>query len=259
MRKKYLFGTFKNKLDVFSAFDVLVQNRSNTARESGHQIGVAPSAICLAAFAGLDHGYHLAAQNVGWSDSYSLTGEINADDLVHYGIGFCIIAHSERRLHLNEDERIIEKRLAECFKKGIRPILCIGETLEQYEAEQTSEVLTRQLATLSRAAEALGRPATADDLLVAYEPMWAISTSGSGKTLNAEIANDIHAAIRGLIDQAFGRALGDEVSLLYGGSVNKDNGAEYFAMPHIDGGLVGSGMQSAEGFAAVSKDFQAHC
>ena len=188
----------------------------------------------------------IAAQNLHWADEGAFTGEISAPMLAAAGAGAVIIGHSERRLFFGDEGAGLNKKIQAALKAGLRPILCLGETLAEREGGRTFEVLSGQLV------EALAGRSAADlaSLVLAYEPVWAI---GTGRTATPETAQETHAFLRGRLAETFGPAFAQAVRLLYGGSVKPDNAAQLMAQPDIDGALVGGASLKADSFAQIVK------
>ncbi|MFQ5417894.1 MAG: triose-phosphate isomerase [Myxococcota bacterium] len=201
-----------------------------------------PLLDCLAnALAGSRVG--LAAQNVHPAESGAFTGEVSAGMLADLGCRYAIVGHSERRALFGEGDDFVAAKAAALLECDLLPILCVGESLEEREAERTFEVLTAQL-TGSLA----GLPADrAADLVIAYEPVWAI---GTGRTATPELAQAAHAHIREQLCLRFGGA-GDRIRIQYGGSVKPDNVAALMAQPDIDGALVGGASLDPESFSKI--------
>lgn len=186
----------------------------------------------------------VAGQNLYPKDSGAFTGEVSAPMLIAAGAKWVILGHSERRQYFNETDEFVREKVAAAIKAGLRPIVCIGETLAERESGKTLEVVSRQLgAVLS---ELAARPGFG---VIAYEPVWAI---GTGKVATTEQAQEVHAAIRAQLQQA-SPELASETSVLYGGSVKADNAAGLFACPDIDGALVGGASLDANGFAKIAQ------
>ena len=160
------------------------------------------------------------------------------------GLDFAIIGHSERREYQGETDIVIAEKLKQAFKYQINPILCVGEKLEEREAEKHFEVVKTQImdALVAQKPEDLSR------LIIAYEPVWAI---GTGKTATPEQAQEIHAFIRKVLNDEFGVEVANDTSILYGGSVNAQNADEIFAQPDIDGGLVGGASLKYDDFVQI--------
>ena len=175
----------------------------------------------------------------------ALTGEVSASQLKDSGCGWVLVGHSERRLILGESDEVVSRKFMAAQSCGLVPVLCLGETLEQRQAGQTLEVVSRQLAQVIDDA---GIDAF-NNAVIAYEPVWAI---GSGLTATPEQAQQVHAAIRAqLAEVDMDVAVG--VRLLYGGSVKAENAAELFGMPDIDGGLIGGASLKANEFGAICR------
>lgn len=216
--------------------------------ESSKAGGGAGCVICppfpyLADVEGLiaDSDLELGAQDCSHSDSGAYTGEVSAAMLADVGCKWVIIGHSERRQYHGESDALVAAKVAAALRAGLTPVICVGETQEQREAGEAAGVVTSQLR---------GGLADQQDLsqvVVAYEPVWAI---GTGLTATPELAQEMHAEIRGAlssIDEAGAAAM----PLLYGGSVKADNAAALFAQTDIDGALVGGASLDAEAFAAI--------
>jgi len=184
------------------------------------------------------------AQNVHQSEKGAFTGEVSATMLRDFGCSYAIVGHSERRAYFGEDSRLVAEKFLAAQQAGITPILCVGETLEQRENGITESVVAGQLDALIQ----LGGVQALQNGVVAYEPVWAI---GTGKTATSEQAQAIHAFIRQRV-ASLDSQVAAKLGILYGGSVKANNAAELFAMPDIDGGLIG-------GAALVADDFLAIC
>lgn len=175
---------------------------------------------------------HVGAQNLHFEDNGAFTGEISGVMLKDLGVEYVIIGHSERRAYFAESNEIVNKKVVAAFKHGLKPILCVGEKLEEREAGQTKDVCKVQ----TEAAFAGLSAEQAAQVVIAYEPIWAI---GTGKSSTAEDAQDVIGYIRTLVSGLYGAAVADVVRIQYGGSVKPNNIAEYMAQPDIDGALVG--------------------
>ncbi|MDR6555018.1 triose-phosphate isomerase [Paenibacillus qinlingensis] len=175
---------------------------------------------------------HVGAQNLHFEDNGAFTGEISGVMLKDLGVEYVIIGHSERRAYFAESDEIVNKKVVAAFKHGLKPILCVGEKLEEREAGQTKDVCKVQ----TEAAFAGLSAEQAAQVVIAYEPIWAI---GTGKSSTAEDAQDVIGYIRTLVSGLYGASVADAVRIQYGGSVKPNNIAEYMAQPDIDGALVG--------------------
>lgn len=185
----------------------------------------------------------LAAQNVNPEEQGAFTGEVSPPMLVDLGCAYAIVGHSERRALFGETSEFVARKARALLAAAIRPIVCVGETDEEREAGRAEEIVADQLARSLAGIEA----SQAADVVVAYEPVWAI---GTGKTATPEIAQEVHGLIRKRLGDQFGEA-GDTIRIQYGGSVKPDNVAELMAQPDIDGGLVGGAGLDAESFASI--------
>ena len=185
--------------------------------------GLAPAVQALA-----DTEIAVAAQNVHWEREGPFTGEVSAPMLVELGVYGAIVGHSERRQHFGETDETVGRRAVAALDAGLWVIACIGELEEERERGETEDVLRRQLVALE----------SHDDLVIAYEPVWAI---GTGKTATPEQAQEAHTFIKAILD----------VPVLYGGSVNPGNAAELLAQPNVDGALVGGASLEVDSFVAI--------
>ena len=183
------------------------------------------------------------AQNVSEHDAGAYTGEVSGAMLKEFGCRYAIVGHSERRSLYGEDDRKVAAKFVAARRAGLTPILCVGETLEQRERGETESVVERQLDAVLAAAGA----AALADATMAYEPVWAI---GTGRTATPEQAQGVHAFIRALVARR-DRAVAERLTIMYGGSVKSGNARELFAMPDIDGGLIGGASLVADDFIAI--------
>ena len=184
---------------------------------------------------------HVGAQNMHWEEKGAYTGEVSGKMLKSIGVEYVIIGHSERRQYFAETDETVNKKIKAAFANGLKPIVCVGETLEQKEAGKTVETITEQV---EKALNDLTRE-DLSNIIVAYEPIWAI---GTGKTATADDANNSIKEIRNKIMSIFNT---DDVSILYGGSVKASNARELFNMSDIDGGLIGGASLKAEEFSKI--------
>lgn len=191
-------------------------------------------------------GIGLGAQDLYWEEKGAFTGEV-APGMVKEFCQYVIIGHSERRTYFGETDETVNRKLQAAMQAGLTPIVCVGETLEQYEAGQTSDVVSRQIKTGLAGID----PDSAVKLVVAYEPVWAI---GTGKASSGENANFVHhQVIRPALSELFGASAADAIRILYGGSVTAANASEFFAYGDIDGALVGGASLKPEEFVAITK------
>ncbi len=183
------------------------------------------------------------AQDCSAHEQGAYTGEVSAAMLAEFGCRYAIVGHSERRALHGESDALVADKAKAALGRGLTPIVCVGETLAQREQGGAAEVVKRQL---SAVIHALGH--CAGEMVVAYEPVWAI---GTGRTATPEQAQEMHALIRAQLHAATERA--DAMTLLYGGSVKPDNAATLFAQPDIDGGLIGGAALKADDFVAICR------
>lgn len=188
-------------------------------------------------------GIALGAQNVADQAAGAYTGEVSASMLADIGCKYALVGHSERRSYYGDTNQSVAARFCQALKQNLIPVLCVGETLEERESDKTFQVVDEQLDAVINAAgiEAFG------NAVIAYEPVWAI---GTGKTASDEQAQEVHKYIRQRIAER-SPAIAEKVQILYGGSVKPDNAKALFAMPDIDGGLVGGASLDAKGFLQI--------
>jgi len=186
----------------------------------------------------------LAAQNVHWAASGAFTGEISADMLKAVGAEYVIIGHSERRQYFGETDETVNKRLTAALAAGLKVILCVGETEAQRDAGETFSLIEKQI----KAAYAGVSAEKALDIVIAYEPVWAI---GTGRTATSEQAEEVCAFIRGEVAKLYDANIASETTIQYGGSMNAKNAAELLAMENIDGGLIGGASLKSDDFTVI--------
>lgn len=184
----------------------------------------------------------LAAQNLWWADEGAYTGEVSPAMLRAAGCRCVIVGHSERRHHFGETDALIRQKVTAALRHDLTPILCVGERLEEREAQQTFDVVLRQLH------EGLTDVASADSVVVAYEPVWAI---GTGRTAAPEQAAEVHAALREAVRARHGSSAAEGLRILYGGSVTPENLALLLAEKEVDGALIGGASLRVDRFAAM--------
>ena len=186
----------------------------------------------------------LGAQNMHFEESGAYTGEVSAVMLKDIGVDYVLVGHSERRQYFHENDEIINKKIKTALQFNIKPILCVGETLEQREANLEKETVRTQIVNglLNINIESL------KDIVIAYEPVWAI---GTGKTATSEQANEMIAYIRDVIKELYNSTASDSIIIQYGGSVKGSNASEIMAQPDIDGALVGGASLKADEFIKI--------
>jgi triosephosphate isomerase (TIM) len=246
MRIPFIAGNWKMFKTVHEAVVFVKELKSNVKDVTGVEIVVAPpfTAIHAVAEAARNSNIGVAAQNVHWEREGALTGEIAPGMIKEAGGEYVIIGHSERRRLFGETDAMVNRKIMAAIPAGLTPIVCIGETLEERERNETLAVLDRQIKdgldhlTAEQVAE----------LVVAYEPVWAI---GTGRNATAAQAEEAHAHIRLRLRQWFGGDAADRCHVLYGGSVKPDNIRELIAEPDVDGALVGGASLDVRSFADI--------
>lgn len=212
---------------------------------SSAKVALCAPAVYLAQLQGLlkskGSAIEFGAQDVSQHESGAFTGEISAAMLREFGVRYCLVGHSERRQYHTESDEVVANKAARALSAGITPIVCVGETLAEREAGKTVEVVKRQLAAVIHT-----NGHCISEIVVAYEPVWAI---GTGKTASAEQAQEVHAVLRAQLHAASEHS--DRIPILYGGSMNAANAASLLAQPDIDGGLVGGASLKAADFLQI--------
>ncbi len=185
----------------------------------------------------------LGAQNLHTEASGAYTGEVSADMLLDSGCTYVIVGHSERREYFSESDKIVNKKVIAAIVAGLKPILCVGETLEQREKGVTMDVIRTQVVEALQGVCPIG----IKSVVIAYEPVWAI---GTGKTATPEMAQEVHAGIRKILAEKYGDGA-ENIQILYGGSMKPENAAELLAQKDIDGGLIGGAALNGVSFTAL--------
>ncbi len=191
-----------------------------------------------------DTNIKIGAQNMHWETNGAYTGEISAEMLKSLNVEYVIIGHSERRQYFKETDETVNKKIAKAIQVGLKPILCVGENLNERENGETENIVTIQVL---KAFEGINGE-DAKKTIIAYEPVWAI---GTGKTATVEEANDTIKTIRKVIETKYGKDVAEDVIILYGGSVKASNAKELFTASDIDGGLIGGASLNTDEFAEI--------
>ncbi len=247
MRRKIVVGNWKMNNTIAEseilASEVLAALGENF---SGCEVGIAPTFLALEAAGRIIEGseVQLVAQNCHYENDGAYTGEVSARMLNAAGCSSVIIGHSERRQYFGETNATVNLRIKKALSEGLNVIFCVGETLEERESGVTGSIISSQVR------EGLDGISDIGAIVIAYEPVWAI---GTGKTASSEQAEEVHHLIRTLITELYGDAAAQALRIQYGGSVKPSNAAELFAMPNIDGGLIGGASLNAADFAAIVK------
>jgi triosephosphate isomerase (TIM) len=240
--KKLIAGNWKMNGSL-EANDALVRALVAGMQQARCEVAVCVPAPYLAQLQMLRHGstLELGAQDVSQHASGAYTGEVSAPMLREFGVRYAIVGHSERRQYHGETDALVAEKAKAALAQGITPIVCVGETLAEREAGQTEEVVKRQLAAVIHV-----NGHCISEIVVAYEPVWAI---GTGRTATPQQAQQVHAVLRNQLGAATAQA--DRVRILYGGSMNAANAASLLAEPDIDGGLVGGASLKAPEFLQI--------
>ncbi len=252
MRKKIVAGNWKMNKTFEEAEDLLfsIADELKNNHPENVDVIVFPPAIYLelANDVATESGLFTGVQNISEHESGAYTGEISAAMISSAGASHVILGHSERRSYYGETDKIIAVKIDQAIKYGIVPVYCCGEVLEEREASKHFEVVKKQLS------EALFHLNVDDfsQVIVAYEPVWAI---GTGRTASPEQAQEMHAFIRSILTEKFGKDAAENTSILYGGSCNAANASELFANPDVDGGLIGGASLKAADFIKIADSF----
>lgn len=224
----------------------LVEELKPLVKDATCDVVVCPSTICLDTVVKATEGTNIkvGAQNMHFEESGAFTGETSPAMLAEMGVQYVILGHSERRTYFAETDEALNKKMKKAFEHKLIPILCVGETLEEREANVTEEVLGKQikldLAGLTKE--------QVEETVIAYEPVWAI---GTGKTATSEQADETIGYVRSVVAGMFGKEVADKVRIQYGGSVKPSTIKEQMAKENIDGGLIGGAALKAEDFAGI--------
>src|SRR5512136_593977 len=248
-RKLIIAGNWKMNKTVAEALDLVRSLKIEVANVKEVDIVVCPpfTALSEVSKAILDSNIRLGAQNMSEQASGAYTGEIAAQMLKEFSVRYVILGHSERRQYQKESDALISKKAQAVHAASLKPIVCVGETLAEREANQTQKVLETQvrgsLAGLSKE--------QMEETIVAYEPVWAI---GTGKTATTAQAQEAQAFVRGVLGKMFAETVARRVRIQYGGSVKPSNARELMSQPDVDGALVGGASLEARSFADIIKN-----
>lgn len=248
-RKLIIAGNWKMNKTVAEAMDLVAGLKRDLGNVKEVDIVVCPpfTALSEVSKAVLDSNIRLGAQNMNENNYGAYTGEIAAGMLKEFSVRYVILGHSERRQHQMESDDLISRKAKAAHGASLKPIVCVGETLEERESGQMQHVLTSQvqgsLAGLSKE--------QVEETILAYEPVWAI---GTGKTASSDQAQEAHAFIRHLVAKQFGEPVAKRVRIQYGGSVKPNNTRELMSQPDVDGALVGGASLEGRSFADIVKN-----
>jgi triosephosphate isomerase len=243
MRLSMIAGNWKMNTTVSEAVKLVNEMRPRLDKIAHVDKVICPPFVSLAMVKEIIKGssIKLGAQNVYFEEKGAYTGEISPLMLVDL-CEFVIIGHSERRQYFNETGKIVNRKIQAGLRVGLKPILCIGERLEENEAGRTEEIITEQLNS------SLADVDYVDGLIIAYEPVWAI---GTGRAATGRQANETIGFIRHNIAELYGKKIAQDLPILYGGSVTAENAAEFISQPEIDGALVGGASLKASQFVSI--------
>ena len=245
MRQKVIAGNWKMNMHPGEAIE-FITNLTPLVKDTKNEVILCVPYIDLfySILTAQGTNIKIGAQNMHYEESGAYTGEISGKMLKAINVEYVIIGHSERRKYFNETDDIVNKKVKSAFKYGLKPIVCVGETLEQKEEGKVEAVIEKQVDDVL---EGLTNEQV-ENLIIAYEPIWAI---GTGKAATSEDANNGAKQIRNEIAKTYGQETASKVIILYGGSVNETNAKELFEMSDIDGGLVGKASLNPEKFSKI--------
>ncbi|MBM3405096.1 MAG: triose-phosphate isomerase [Bacteroidetes bacterium] len=248
MREKIVAGNWKMNKTFTEAEELMHQIADGLEQMEEDKVGVilCPPAIYLEMAIDIseESSFFVGAQNISEHESGAYTGEISAPMLASLNIDYCIIGHSERRKYFEENDELIGRKVAVAIHNNITPIYCCGEVLPERQAGNHLEVVKMQL----EKAVFILPPSEFSNLIIAYEPVWAI---GTGVNATPEQAQEMHAYIRRLIGAKYGQDIAHQMTILYGGSCNASNAGALFSQPDVDGGLIGGASLKAEEFLKI--------
>ena len=247
VRKKFIAGNWKMNKTAKEAVEFVEALKSRVA-DADAEVAVGVPFVCIPDVVKAAEGSNIkvAAQNMHWEEKGAFTGEVSGPMLADLGVEYVIIGHSERREYFAETDETVNKKAHAAFKYGLKPIICVGESLTQREQGVTADLVRYQvkIALLGLTAEQV------KEAVIAYEPIWAI---GTGKTATNEQANEVCAIIRETVKDLYGEEVSEAIRIQYGGSVNAGNAAQLFTMSDIDGGLVGGASLKLDDFEKIVK------
>ena len=246
MRRKVVIGNWKMFKGPQAARQLAKSLKLKLSDIRKTRVAVCPPFVSIEAVRDIlrDTKIGLGGQNLYLHKSGAFTGEVSAEMLKESGCSYVIIGHSERRQYFHETDDSVNQKIGFAIAETLIPVVCVGETLAEREADQTHEVVKRQYL----GAMVNIQPANAEKIIIAYEPVWAI---GTGKNATADQANEVHLYIRNIAADLYGKKFAEKMIIQYGGSVKPENAHELMAREHIDGALVGGASLDAEHFASI--------
>jgi triosephosphate isomerase len=250
-RRKILAGNWKMHKTVDESAALAAEiaaalQKVSADKPVAHEVVVCPTYVALdrvvASLKG--SGVAVGAQDMHWENQGAFTGKISGDMLASMGVEYVILGHSEQRAYFGETDETVNKKTVKALADGLKPIICVGETLEEREGNVTEKVVETQV----RGAYAGLSAADAAKTVIAYEPVWAI---GTGRTATAQQAQDVHKFIRDLLVALYDGPTAETVRIQYGGSMKPENAAELLSQPDIDGGLIGGAALKTDSFLGI--------
>ncbi len=247
MRKKVIAGNWKMNNGINETVGLISEIKKElSGKKNSADVIICPPFINLETAKALlkNSTIKLGAQNLYFEESGAFTGEISAQMLKSVGCEFVIIGHSERRTIFGENDKVVNKKIKTAIKNGLKPIFCVGETLEEREKGETFRIIETQITDGLNGID----EGELENLIVAYEPVWAI---GTGRNATPQQAQEVHSFIRGLISKLYSQTFATQLVIQYGGSVKADNAKELLSQPDIDGALVGGACLKADSFVKI--------
>ena len=246
MRKKVIAGNWKMNMNLHQSQKLVSEIINGLGKDNKSEVIVCPPFTSLNEVSSLLKDTHikLCAQNMYYEESGAYTAEISADMLKSVGCEYVILGHSERRVIFNESDELINKKIKTALSKDLKPIFCIGELLEQRENGQTMNVVSTQI---EKGLEGITSEQM-KNIIIAYEPVWAI---GTGKTASPLQAQEVHSFIRELVAKKYSTSVAENLIIQYGGSVKPDNASDLLSQKDIDGALVGGACLKADSFLGI--------
>jgi len=254
MKRMFICGNWKMHTNRLEAVGLAKAIKGLASESAKVEVGACPPFVYLLAVAEAVAGsdFSVGAQNLYFEPKGAFTGEVSGQMLADCGCKYVIIGHSERRHVIGETDGVINKKVHAAFAAKLKPILCVGELLEEREAGKTEDVVRRHV---TEGLKGLS-PGQVCETVIAYEPVWAI---GTGRTATPGQANDVHVFIRGLLSKMHGDVTAKAVRIQYGGSVKPENAYELMAQPEVDGALVGGASLKADSFSQIVREAARAC
>ncbi len=248
MRKRIIAGNWKMHKTLTEGLELVEMLKAGYEPDGYYEVVVHPPFTLLHAISRAleESEIKLGAQNVFYEDKGAYTGEISPVMLKDLGVEYVIVGHSERRKYFHEDNDTVLKKVKAVLRHGMKPIVCVGETLEERERGEAKKVVSEQLSIFKDISAG-----DMEDVAIAYEPVWAI---GTGRTATPELAQEMHAFIRSTLEEIFNREIAINVPILYGGSVKPNNVYDLTSEEDIDGALVGGASLDADSFLAIIRN-----